>query len=591
MHIYEPPLQDIKFILHDFLGISTKEVPGYGELTRDFTSSIIGEAGKLAKEVIAPSNRDGDAVGCKLENGVVRTPDSFKNAFGKIRSGGWTSLDVEEKYGGQNLPLVLSTAVNEMFTSANMALCMYNGLTRGAYSAIYSHGSEEQKNLYLPKMVTCEWTGTMNLTEPQCGTDLGLIRTKASPVGNNQYEITGQKIFISSGDHDLSENVIHLVLAKTPDALEGVKGISLFVVPKFLVNEDMSLGERNKVSVGNLEHKMGIKGNATCVMNYDGATGFLVGEKNKGLRAMFTMMNEARLGVGLQGLAQAEMAYQAALAYAKDRGQGRAIEGTKAVNKDADPIIVHPDIRRNLMEQKSFIEGSRGFIAWIAMLLDKSKRENDKDAEGIASLLIPVVKGFITDKGFDCTINAQQVFGGHGYIEEWGMSQYARDARIAMIYEGTNGIQALDLVGRKLAVDGGKHMQAYLKLIKGFIDKESSVELDEKFLVPLNKAVNDLQTALMFFIKSGLKNPLSAISGANDFLHLLGLVSLGFVWSQKAKISKNILANNGGEKGFLTAKILTGEFFMERQLPETKLRLSRILTGDQAIMSLSTDQF
>ena len=591
MHSYQPPLEDFNFILHDFLKIEKEDIKGYNELLPEFTKTIFEEAGKLASEVISPSNRDGDEQGCKLENGIVRTPDSFKVAFDKLREGGWLSLDIEEEFGGQNLPLILSTVTNEMFTSANMSLTMYSGLSRGAYSAIFLHGSEEQKQLYLPKLASCEWTGTMNLTEPHCGTDLGLIKTKATPNGNGSYEVSGQKIFISSGDHDLSKNIIHLVLAKTPDALEGVKGISLFVVPKFLVHEDGSLGERNNLSVGKIEKKMGIKGNATCVMNYDGATGYLVGEENKGLKAMFTMMNEARLGVGMQGLAQAEIAYQAALAYAKDRRQGQAIQGKVEPNENADPIIVHPDVRRNLMEQKSFIEGARGFIAWAAVLLDKAKRENDKSAEGIASLLIPVIKGYVTDKGFEYTINAQQVFGGHGYIEEWGMSQYARDCRIAMIYEGTNGIQALDLVGRKLATDGGKHMREYLNLIQSFIKEEHDEDFNTDFIGPLKKSIEHLQTALMFFMQNGLKNPLSAVSGATDFLHLVGLVSLGFIWSKKAQSAREQLKNSETNKEFLEAKILTGSYFMHRQLPETKLRLERVLTGEKQVMSLATDQF
>ncbi|MDC3090296.1 acyl-CoA dehydrogenase C-terminal domain-containing protein [Paracoccaceae bacterium] len=591
MHSYQPPLEDFNFILHDFLKIEKEDIKGYNDLLPEFTKTIFEEAGKLASEVISPSNRDGDEQGCKLENGIVRTPDSFKVAFDKLREGGWLSLDIEEEFGGQNLPLILSTVTNEMFTSANMSLTMYSGLSRGAYSAISLHGSEEQKQLYLPKLASCEWTGTMNLTEPHCGTDLGLIRTKATPNGNGLYEVSGQKIFISSGDHDLSKNIIHLVLAKTPDALEGVKGISLFIVPKFLVNDDGSLGERNNLSVGKIEKKMGIKGNATCVMNYDGAKGYLVGEENKGLRAMFTMMNEARLGVGMQGLAQAEIAYQAAITYAKDRRQGRAIQGNAEPNENADPIIVHPDVRRNLMEQKSFIEGARGLIAWAAVLLDKAKREDDKGAEGIASLLIPVIKGFVTDKGFEYTINAQQVFGGHGYIEEWGMSQYARDCRIAMIYEGTNGIQALDLVGRKLATNGGKHMREYLDLIQSFIKEEHSENFNTDFIAPLKKSIEHLQTALMFFMENGLKNPLSAVSGATDFLHLVGLVSLGFIWSKQAKTAKEQLKNAEANKEFLEAKILTGSYFMHRQLPETKLRLDRVLTGEKQVMSLAANQF
>ena len=591
MHAYHPPLEDFNFILHHFLEIEKEDIKGYNDLLPEFTKTVFEEAGKLAKEVISPSNKDGDEQGCKLENGVVRTPDSFKLAFEKLREGGWLSLDIEEEFGGQNLPLILSTVTNEMFTSANMSLTMYSGLSRGAYSAIFLHGSEDQKLLYLPKLATCEWTGTMNLTEPHCGTDLGLIKTKATPMGDDSYQLTGQKIFISSGDHDLSKNIIHLVLAKTPDAPKGVKGISLFVVPKFLINDDGSLGERNKLSVGKIEKKMGIKGNATCVMNYDGAKGYLVGEENKGLKAMFTMMNEARLGVGMQGLAQAEIAYQAALAYAKDRRQGRAIQGKADPDQNADPIIVHPDVRRNLMEQKSFIEGARGFIAWAAVLLDRAKREGDESAEGIASLLIPVIKGYVTDKGFEYTINAQQVFGGHGYIEEWGMSQYARDCRIAMIYEGTNGIQALDLVGRKLSMDGGKYMREYLNLVQAFINEEHSEDLKNDFITPLKKSIEHLQAALMFFMQNGLKNPLSAVSGATDFLHLVGLVSLGFIWSKKAQSAKEKLKDISANKNFLEAKILTGSYFMHRQLPETKLRLDRILTGEKQVMSLAADQF
>jgi acyl-CoA dehydrogenase len=591
MHAYHPPLEDFNFILHHFLEIEKEDIKGYNDLLPEFTKTVFEEAGKLAKEVISPSNKDGDEQGCILENGVVRTPDSFKLAFEKLREGGWLSLDIEEEFGGQNLPLILSTVTNEMFTSANMSLTMYSGLSRGAYSAIFLHGSEDQKLLYLPKLATCEWTGTMNLTEPHCGTDLGLIKTKATPMGNDSYQLTGQKIFISSGDHDLSKNIIHLVLAKTPDAPKGVKGISLFVVPKFLINDDGSLGERNNLSVGKIEKKMGIKGNATCVMNYDGAKGYLVGEENKGLKAMFTMMNEARLGVGMQGLAQAEIAYQAALAYAKDRRQGRAIQGKADPDQNADPIIVHPDVRRNLMEQKSFIEGARGFIAWAAVLLDRAKREGDKSAEGIASLLIPVIKGYVTDKGFEYTINAQQVFGGHGYIEEWGMSQYARDCRIAMIYEGTNGIQALDLVGRKLSMDGGKYMREYLNLVQTFINEKHSEDLKNDFITPLKKSIEHLQAALMFFMQNGLKNPLSAVSGATDFLHLVGLVSLGFIWSKKAQSAKEKLKDVSANKNFLEAKILTGSYFMHRQLPETKLRLDRILTGEKQVMSLAADQF
>ena len=476
MPSYTAPIKDIQFVLHDLLKVSEQDITGYDELDRDFTSAVLEEAGKIASEVLAPLNAVGDTEGCTYENGVIRTPTGFKAAFDQMKEGGWTALDCDPEYGGQGLPYVFNTAVMEPFVSANMAFNMYQGLTHGAYSAIHAHASDDLKAKFLPKMVTCDWTGTMNLTEPHCGTDLGLMRTKAEPQDDGSYKITGQKIFISAGDHDLSENVIHLVLAKIVGGPEGIKGVSLFIVPKIMVNDDGSLGDRNAVSVGKIEEKMGIHGNATCVMNYDGATGYLVGEAHKGMRAMFTMMNEARLGVGLQGYAQSEAAYQNAVAYAKDRLQGRAVTGAENPNGPADPLIVHPDIRRNLMDQKSFTEGARALTYWGANLIDRAHRSGDAAADGLVSLLTPVIKGFQTDKGFEMAVQAQQVYGGHGYIEEWGMSQFARDARIAMIYEGANGIQALDLVGRKLAQDGGKHVMAFFEMVKA----ECKAHTDER---------------------------------------------------------------------------------------------------------------
>ncbi|MDO5528742.1 MAG: acyl-CoA dehydrogenase family protein, partial [Paracoccus sp. (in: a-proteobacteria)] len=449
MPIYSPPVADMQFILHDVLAISETGLEGHEDLERDFTEAVLDAAGKLAAEVLAPLNVVGDREGCTLENGVVRTPKGFGAAFEAVKEGGWTALDCDPEYGGQGMPYILGLATGEMFVSANMAFNMYQGLTHGAYSAIHAHGTAEQKATYLPKMVSCDWTGTMNLTEPHCGTDLGLLRTRAEPQDDGSYAITGQKIFISAGDHDLAENVIHLVLAKAPGGGEGTRGISLFIVPKYLVNEDGSLGDRNGVSVGNIEHKMGIHGNSTCVMNFDGAKGWLLGDLHKGMRAMFTMMNEARMGVGLQGYAVAVPAYQNAAAYAKDRLQGRAVTGAENPSGPADPLIVHPDIRRSLMDQKSFLEGARMLAFWGAHLIDRSHRAADAEAEGLISLLTPVIKGFLTDKGFETTVLAQQVYGGHGYIEEHGMSQFVRDARITMIYEGANGVQALDLVGRK----------------------------------------------------------------------------------------------------------------------------------------------
>ncbi|VAW03772.1 3-methylmercaptopropionyl-CoA dehydrogenase (DmdC), partial [hydrothermal vent metagenome] len=476
MPSYTPPVKDLQFVLHDVLNVSHSDTPGYADLEADFTAAVLEEAGKLTSQVLAPLNAVGDTQGCVLENGVVRTPEGFKAAFEQVKEGGWAALDLPEEFGGQNMPYVLGTAVSEMFSASNMAFTMYQGLTHGAASAILAHGTEAQKATYVPKMAACEWTGTMNLTEPQCGTDLGLMRTKAEPQEDGSYKITGTKIFISAGEHDMADNIIHLVLAKIPGGPEGIKGVSLFIVPKFMVGDDGSLGARNGVACGNLEEKMGIHGNSTCVMNYDAATGYLLGEKHKGMRAMFTMMNEARIGVGMQGLSQAEVAYQNAVDYARERLQGRDVTGDQNPDGPADPLIVHPDIRRSLMDQKSFTEGARAFLLWGAQLIDRSHRGGDEAAEGLISLMTPVIKGFLTDQGFDMTVLAQQVYGGHGYIEESGMSQFVRDARIAMIYEGANGVQALDLVGRKLAQDGGKHVMAFFDMVKGFIKENDDDE-------------------------------------------------------------------------------------------------------------------
>ncbi|MCR9109927.1 acyl-CoA dehydrogenase C-terminal domain-containing protein [Marivita sp. XM-24bin2] len=593
MPSYIAPVKDMQFILHDVLNASEQDIPGYEELDRDFTGAVIEEAGKLASEVLMPLNAVGDQQGCVLENGVVRTPEGFKEAFNQMRDGGWTALDCDPEYGGQGLPYLMHTAAQEPFVSSNMAFNMYQGLTHGAYSAIYFHGSDEQKQTYLPKMTTCEWTGTMNLTEPHCGTDLGLMRTKAVPQDDGTYKVTGQKIFISAGDHDMAENIIHLVLAKIPGGPEGIKGVSLFIVPKFIVNEDGSLGDRNGVSVGKIEEKMGIHGNSTCVMNYDEATGYLIGEMHKGMRAMFTMMNEARLGVGLQGYAQAEVAYQNAVAYANDRLQGRDVTGAKAPEKSADPIIVHPDIRRNLMDQKSFTEGARAFTYWGAYLIDRAHKNSDKDADGLISLLTPIIKGFQTDKGFEMAVNAQQVYGGHGYIEEWGMSQFARDARIAMIYEGANGIQALDLVGRKLAQDGGKHVMAFFDMIKTFAaeNKGQDEAFDRDFLDPLKSASKDLQAAAMYFMQNGMKNPNNALAGSYDFMHMFGHVCLGYMWARMGLAASRALKDGASDVAFYETKLATGRYYMSRQLPATKMHLARIETGAEPVMALEAANF
>lgn len=591
MPTYTAPTRDMSFVLHDVLKVQTNPIPGFSELEPDFTSAVLEEAGKIARDVLQPLNTVGDTEGCTLENGVVRTPPGFKEAFEAYAEGGWNGLDCDPDYGGQGMPYTLATAVGEIFSGANMAFTMYPGLTHGAYSAIHAHGTEEQKAKYLPNMVALKWSGTMNLTEPHCGTDLGLMRTKADPQEDGTYKITGQKIFISSGDQDLTENVIHLVLAKIPGGPDGIKGVSLFIVPKFIVKEGGELGEHNDVSVGNIEEKMGIHGNATCVMNYDNATGYLLGEEHKGMRAMFTMMNEARLGVGMQGLSQAEAAYQNAVIYAKDRLQGRDVTGAKNPDGPADPLIVHPDIRRMLMNQKSFIEGARTFILWGAMMLDKAHLADDQDAHGLISLLTPIIKAFLTDIGFDMTIQAQQVYGGHGYIEEWGMSQFARDARIAMIYEGANGVQALDLVGRKMAQDGGKHVMAFFDLVKTFISENKDNDGLTDFLNPLKEASKDLQAVMMYFMQEGMKNPNAALSGSTDALHMFGHVCLGLMWAMMAKSAQEALDGNTDDPAFYKTKLATGRYYMARMLPMTKTHQARILSGADPVMALDADAF
>ena len=592
MPSYTAPVKDMQFILHEVLDLSGQDIPGYVDLDADFTGAVLEEAGKIATDVLTPLNQVGDRQGCVLENGVVRTPDGFRAAFDQLKEGGWMSLDAAEEFGGQGLPYIMHTAVNETFVSANMAFNMYQGLTHGAYSAILTHGTDAQKAKWLPKLTTCEWTGTMNLTEPHCGTDLGLMRTKAVPQDDGSYEITGQKIFISAGDHDMAENIVHLVLAKIPGGPDGIKGVSLFIVPKVMVDDDGTLGARNGVSCGKIEEKMGIHGNSTCVMNYDAATGWLLGEEHKGMRAMFTMMNEARLGVGLQGYAQAEVAYQNAVDYANDRLQGRAVTGAENPDGPADPLIVHPDIRRTLMDQKSFAEGARAFTYWGANLIDRAHRNDDATALGLISLLTPVIKGFLTDKGFEFATDAQQVYGGHGYIEEWGMSQFARDARIAMIYEGANGIQALDLVGRKLALDGGKHVMGFFDIVKSFLKEHDGDEsLKAGILDPLKAGSKDLQSAAMYFMQVGGKNPNDALAGSTDFMHLFGHVCLGLMWGRMAVAAKAALDGGASDRDFYEAKLATARYYMARQMPATAMHRARIESGSETVMALAPAQF
>ena len=592
MPSYTPPVKDQQFLLHEVLKVTEQQIPGYDELDREFTAAVLEEAGKIAANVLQPLNSVGDEQGCTLENGVVRTPEGFQDAWKQMAEGGWMGLDADPEFGGQGMPHLLNTATGELFSTANMAFQMYVGLSHGAASALAVHGSDQQKATYLPPIYEGRWSGTMNLTEPQCGTDLGLIRTKAEPQDDGSYAITGQKIWISGGENDLSENIVHLVLAKIPGGPEGIKGISLFVVPKFIVKEDGSLGDRNAVTCGGLEEKMGIHGNATCVMNYDGAKGWLVGEMHKGMRAMFTMMNEARLSVALQGYAQGEVAYQNALAFARDRLQGRDVTGVQNPDGPADSIIVHPDVRRNLLDQKSHVEGGRAFVFWGANLIDRAQRNNDADAEAMISLLIPVMKGFLTDKGFDTTVLAQQTLGGSGFTREWGLEQFVRDARIAMIYEGTNGIQSLDLVGRKLPANGGKTIMAFFDLVKTFIkENDDNLELKAAFLEPLKKASKDLQAAGMYFMQEGMKNPLNALSGSYDFMHLFGHVSLGLMWAQMAKAAMEALDGGASDKDFYQSKIETGRYYMARQLPATGLHLARIQSGAEPVMTLDAANF
>lgn len=597
MPSYRAPVEDTNFVLNDVLNYQRyNNLPGFADASPDVVEAILSEGAKLAEGTLFPVNQTADREGCtRHADGSVTTPKGYREAYNLYREGGWLGLAVPEQYGGQGLPYLLHTAVGEYMSSANMALTMYPGLTQGAIAAILTHGTDEQKNTYLPKMVEGIWTGTMNLTEPHCGTDLGLLRTSATPQADGSYKISGQKIFISAGEHDMSENIIHLVLARIDGAPEGVKGISLFIVPKFILDENGNPGARNGVSCGSIEEKMGIHGNATCVMNYDEATGFLIGEANKGLRAMFTMMNEARLGVALQGLSIAETAYQNAVIYARERIQGRALSGAKEPEKKADPIIVHPDIRRNLMNIRAFNEAGRALILWIALHSDIAHRAGDEAerqaADDLVGLLTPVLKGVLTDKGFEHAVMAQQVFGGHGYIEEHGMSQYVRDARIAMIYEGANGIQALDLVGRKLALNGGRAITAFFKEVGEFCEANRENEKLSFFTKYLKKGVNDLQAATMWLMQNAMAKPDNAGAASNDYMHLFGLVALGYMWARMAKVAEEKLAAGEGNKAFFEAKLVTARYYFERIMPESVAHLARIQSGADSMMALNADTF
>jgi alkylation response protein AidB-like acyl-CoA dehydrogenase len=596
MTIYKAPVEDVSFLLNDVFQIDKyNNLPGFSDASADVREAILDEAAKFSEEVLHPLNASGDQEGCtRHDDGRVTTPKGFKDAFKQLGDGGWLGLVGPTQYGGQGLPVVLAQPVNEFMMSSNMAFSMYPGLTQGAMAALLVHGNDEQKQKFIPNMLAGKWAGTMNLTEPQCGTDLGLMRTKAVKQADGTYKITGTKIFISGGEQDLTENIVHLVLARIEGAPAGIKGVSLFVVPKMIVKADGSIGAQNGVSCGSIEHKMGIHANSTCVINFDSAVGTLVGEENKGMAAMFVMMNEARLGVGVQGLAQSEVAYQNAAAYAKDRLQGRSLTGAKAPDKPADPIIVHPDIRRTLMTIRAFNEAARALVVWTSLKSDLAHRSSDpkerQEADDHMGLLTPIVKGMLTDVGFANAVAAQQVYGGHGYIQETGVEQFVRDARIAMIYEGANGIQALDLVGRKLGRDGGRAITTFFNEVTAFAKDNASDEAMKPYLAPLNAAVQDLQKATMWLMQNGMKNPDNAGAASTDYMHLFGLVTLGYMWAKMAKVAQDKLAS-AGEQPYLKSKLVTGKFFMERMLPETSLRLSRIQTGAASMMELPADAF
>ncbi|HYW92899.1 MAG TPA: acyl-CoA dehydrogenase C-terminal domain-containing protein [Gammaproteobacteria bacterium] len=596
MPIFDPPVRDYQFLMHEFLDLQQyRELPRFEDADPEILDAVLEEGGRLCREVFLPLNLSGDQEGCHWDDTVVTTPKGFPEAYRTYVEGGWPGLTSDPEYGGQGLPHVVGLSMQEMVSAANMSFGMYPGLSHGAYEAIHAHGSDEQKRIYLPKLVSGEWTGTMNLTEAHCGTDLGMIRTRAEPQDDGSYRISGSKIFISAGEHDLSGNIVHLVLARIPGSPEGTRGISLFVVPKYLVNEDGSTGERNGVSCGSIEHKMGIKASATCVMNYDGAAGYLVGEENQGLPQMFTMMNAARLGTGIQALGVATVAYQNAADYARERLQGRSLSGPKAPDRPADPLIVHPDIRRMLMTGRAFIEGARALALFTGLRLDLSglhpEEETREAADDWVALLTPVIKAYFTDMGFEIANLGMQVMGGAGYIAEWGMEQFARDVRITQIYEGTNGIQALDLVGRKLAMKGGRLVGRFYDELNGFIGENRDSDEAGEMIAALEVAEGHLQQATDWIARNGIGNPEEAGGAASDYLRLFALVAMGYTWARMALAAGARLADGTDEPSFYRNKLATARYFFRRMLPDTGALLARVTAGVDSLTALPDEAF
>jgi alkylation response protein AidB-like acyl-CoA dehydrogenase len=591
---YKAPVRDLTFILNEVLEIDRySNSPGFQDVSSDLVAQILEEGAKFSEEVIAPLNRPGDLQGCTWADGKVTAPDGYREAYQAMVAAGWNGLGSHPEHGGQGMPAVVGMAFGQFTSGASAAFSMYPGLTHGCYEALNASGSDEQKAMYLPKLATGEWGGTMNLTEPQCGTDLGLIRTKAVPQGDGSYAITGQKIWISGGEHDFTDNIIHLVLARIEGAPASIKGISLFVVPKYIVEADGSLGERNAAVCVGLEHKMGIHGNSTCVMAYDEAKGWLVGEENKGMAAMFIMMNEARLGTGLQGLSIATAAYQAAAEFAKDRIQGRSLTGPKAPDQAADPIIVHPDVRRMLLEARAFVEGGQAFTLWTALQADLQRSDDEATAQkarDYMGLITPVLKAYLTDKGFHVTSLAMQVHGGSGYTEHFPASQYLRDARITMIYEGANGIQALDLVGRKLPSNGGRAIMTWFADIDGFVAENGAEGPIKPFVDGLADAKKKLQEATMWLMQNGMANPDNAAAASTDYLHLFGLTALAYMWAQMAKAAQAKI-DAGSDDPFYVTKLQTGRYFVERILPDAQGHLVKLKTGADVLMQMPAEAF